>query len=72
MENRLVDAALATLNPVRPVKVAVSFVSGSPSLARVIPDAVTVYDVTDCTEVVIVTVLPVSEGVPLRVRPGTS
>ena len=50
IEPLLVDAALATLNGARPVKVAVLLVSTVPSLARVTLLTVTVNELADCVK----------------------
>jgi hypothetical protein len=64
----LTEDALATLKPALPMKLALAVVSGSPSLARVTFATVIVYDAPAvCTDVVIVTLLPLSTGVPLSV-----
>ena len=53
------------------MKLASARVRGSPSLAREMPVTLIVNWVVDCGEVVIVTRLPLSVGVPESDRPET-
>jgi len=67
----LIANAADTENVPLPAKALVAAVSGAASLARVTPATVTEYDCAACDDVTRVTTLPVSDGVPLNVNPGT-